>query len=91
MSITRPVRHNPVRAERENIVPFGPFPISSREGRKSHDISRMVLFLADSLNDFITGRNFIVDGGMTKKMIYEEYSPQGFVPKALPTGKFSDL
>lgn len=34
------------------------------------DIARMVLFLADPQNGFITGQNFIVDGGMTRKMIY---------------------
>lgn len=34
------------------------------------DIARLVLFLADPANDFITGQNFVADGGMTKKMIY---------------------
>jgi NAD(P)-dependent dehydrogenase (short-subunit alcohol dehydrogenase family) len=34
------------------------------------DISRMVLFLADPANGFITGQNLVIDGGMTKKMIY---------------------
>lgn len=34
------------------------------------DIARMVLFLLNSENSFITGQNFVVDGGMTKKMIY---------------------
>ena len=34
------------------------------------DIARMVLFLLDPENSFITGQNFVVDGGMTKKMIY---------------------
>ncbi len=34
------------------------------------DISNMVLFLLNSENDFISGQNFIIDGGMTKKMIY---------------------
>ena len=37
---------------------------------KAEDISNMVLFLLDSKNDFITGQNFVIDGGMTKKMIY---------------------
>ena len=36
----------------------------------AHDIANMVLFLLNPENDFITGHNFIVDGGMTKKMIY---------------------
>lgn len=37
---------------------------------KPEDIARMVLFLLDPKNDFITGQNFTIDGGMTKKMIY---------------------
>ncbi len=34
------------------------------------DIVRMIEFLADEQNSFITGQNFIIDGGMTRKMIY---------------------
>lgn len=34
------------------------------------DIARMVLFLMNPENSFITGQNFIIDGGMTRKMIY---------------------
>ncbi|MEN6588539.1 MAG: SDR family oxidoreductase [Proteiniphilum sp.] len=34
------------------------------------DIARMVLFLMDAENSFITGQNFTVDGGITRKMIY---------------------
>lgn len=37
---------------------------------RPEDIARACLFLADENNDFITGQNFVVDGGMTKKMIY---------------------
>jgi NAD(P)-dependent dehydrogenase (short-subunit alcohol dehydrogenase family) len=37
---------------------------------KAEDIANMVLFLINPENDFITGQNFIIDGGMTKKMIY---------------------
>ena len=37
---------------------------------EARDIARMVIFLADPANGFITGQNFTVDGGMTKKMIY---------------------
>ena len=37
------------------------------------DIAEMCLFLSDETKSgFITGQNFVVDGGMTKKMIYEE-------------------
>ena len=34
------------------------------------DIARMILFLIAPENSFITGQNFVVDGGMTRKMIY---------------------
>jgi NAD(P)-dependent dehydrogenase (short-subunit alcohol dehydrogenase family) len=43
---------------------------SGRVG-KPDDILRACLFLADKKNDFINGHNLVVDGGMTKKMIYE--------------------
>ncbi|KGI85565.1 SDR family oxidoreductase [Exiguobacterium sp. s5] len=35
------------------------------------DIVRAVSYLIDEKNDFVNGQNLIVDGGMTKKMIYE--------------------
>lgn len=44
---------------------------SKRVGKAS-DIARGCLFLCDAKNDFITGTNMTIDGGMTKKMIYEE-------------------
>ncbi|WP_226534571.1 SDR family NAD(P)-dependent oxidoreductase [Fictibacillus halophilus] len=44
--------------------------LSKRVGKPS-DISRACLFLADQRNNFITGENLIIDGGMTRKMIYE--------------------
>lgn len=34
------------------------------------DIAQMAMFLLDEANGFITGQNFTIDGGMTKKMIY---------------------
>lgn len=37
---------------------------------QADDIARMVAFLLNPENSFITGQNFIVDGGMTRKMIY---------------------
>ncbi|MDT9023699.1 SDR family oxidoreductase [Rossellomorea sp. YC4-1] len=43
---------------------------SGRVG-KPEDIARACLFLAHPDNDFITGENLVVDGGMTRKMIYE--------------------
>lgn len=42
---------------------------AGRVGRPE-DIARACLFLADPLNDFISGENMVIDGGMTRKMIY---------------------
>lgn len=39
---------------------------------KPEDIAALVAFLASPESTFITGANFIVDGGMTRKMIYVE-------------------
>lgn len=56
------------------------YPLSSSDhlqhpaGRvgNAEDVARMVWFLLQPENDFITAQNFVVDGGMTKKMIYIE-------------------
>ena len=39
---------------------------------KPDDIARACLYLTSPENDFVTGINLVVDGGMTRKMIYEE-------------------
>jgi hypothetical protein len=39
---------------------------------KPEDIARACLFLTDPRNDFVTGTQMTVDGGMTTKMIYAE-------------------
>ncbi|ASV69781.1 SDR family oxidoreductase [Cytobacillus sp. FSL W7-1323] len=36
------------------------------------DIAKACLYLTDPENNFVNGENITVDGGMTKKMIYEE-------------------
>lgn len=43
---------------------------SKRVG-KPEDIAQACLFLTQPENDFINGENLIIDGGMTRKMIYE--------------------
>ena len=43
---------------------------SGRVGRPE-DIAGACLFLSSSENSFINGENIVVDGGMTRKMIYE--------------------
>ena len=45
--------------------------LSRRVGKPS-DIARACLYLTDPANDFVTGINVIVDGGMTRKMMYVE-------------------
>ncbi|MEE6450964.1 SDR family oxidoreductase [Gottfriedia acidiceleris] len=44
---------------------------SNRVG-KPEDIAKACIYLADPENTFINGQNIIIDGGMTRKMIYEE-------------------
>lgn len=44
---------------------------AGRVGRPE-DIAAMVLYLCGPQAGFITGQNFVIDGGMTKKMIYPE-------------------
>lgn len=44
---------------------------SKRVG-KADDIARACLYLTSKENNFITGTNITIDGGMTKKMIYVE-------------------
>ncbi|KQO15799.1 SDR family NAD(P)-dependent oxidoreductase [Paenibacillus sp. Leaf72] len=39
---------------------------------KPDDIAKACFYLTDPGNDFVNGINLVVDGGMTRKMIYEE-------------------
>ncbi|WP_176224027.1 SDR family NAD(P)-dependent oxidoreductase [Thalassobacillus devorans] len=43
---------------------------SKRVGRPE-DVARACVFLSQEENDFINGENIVIDGGMTRKMIYE--------------------
>jgi NAD(P)-dependent dehydrogenase (short-subunit alcohol dehydrogenase family) len=36
------------------------------------DIARACIFLSDPANNFISGENLVIDGGMTRRMKYEE-------------------
>ena len=44
----------------------------SRRVGKPDDIANVCLFLCRPDSDFINGENIVVDGGMTRKMIYVE-------------------
>ncbi|HRX72007.1 MAG TPA: SDR family oxidoreductase [Candidatus Competibacteraceae bacterium] len=59
------VRHSPLRPTDHAQHPVG------RVGQ-SEDIAALAAFLLSAEAGFITGQNFIVDGGMTRKMIYRE-------------------
>lgn len=39
---------------------------------QAQDIAALIAFLLSDAAGFITGQNFVVDGGMSRKMIYEE-------------------
>jgi NAD(P)-dependent dehydrogenase (short-subunit alcohol dehydrogenase family) len=40
---------------------------------KPDDVAELVAWLLDGKRSgFVTGANFVIDGGMTRKMIYEE-------------------
>jgi NAD(P)-dependent dehydrogenase (short-subunit alcohol dehydrogenase family) len=55
----------PLRPEDHAQHPAG------RVGRPE-DIAEMIAFLLSDAASFVTGQNFVIDGGMTRKMIYEE-------------------
>ncbi|CAG7624637.1 putative oxidoreductase [Paenibacillus solanacearum] len=59
-------RQKPIHSEQDRLQhPAG------RVGTP-HDIASACLYLASSKAGFITGQNWVIDGGMTVKMIYEE-------------------
>jgi NAD(P)-dependent dehydrogenase (short-subunit alcohol dehydrogenase family) len=47
---------------------------------KPEDIAALALFLASADAGFITGQNFIVDGGMTAQMVYHANHGWSFTP-----------
>jgi NAD(P)-dependent dehydrogenase (short-subunit alcohol dehydrogenase family) len=59
------IAHKPVRKQDHAQHPVG------RVGTPQ-DVAELVAYLISDAAGFVTGQNFVIDGGMTKKMIYEE-------------------
>jgi NAD(P)-dependent dehydrogenase (short-subunit alcohol dehydrogenase family) len=57
------IAHQPVRKKDHAQHPAG------RVGR-DQDVAELVAYLLSDAAGFVTGQNFVIDGGMTKKMIY---------------------
>ena len=57
------IAHQPVRKKDHAQHPVG------RVGRDD-DVADLVAYLISDAAGFVTGQNFVIDGGMTKKMIY---------------------
>jgi len=55
--------------------------LSGRVGTPA-DIVHTVMFLCDPKSGFITGQDFVVDGGMTKQMIYHDDRGWYYTPEA---------
>ncbi|MCA1023509.1 SDR family NAD(P)-dependent oxidoreductase [Halobacillus litoralis] len=45
--------------------------LSNRVGHTT-DVAKACFYLTDPDNDFVNGENLVIDGGMTRKMMYEE-------------------
>jgi len=58
------IAHQAVRRKDRAQHPVG------RVGR-DEDVAELVAYLVSDASGFVTGQNFVIDGGMTKKMIYE--------------------
>jgi NAD(P)-dependent dehydrogenase (short-subunit alcohol dehydrogenase family) len=57
------IAHRPVSRRDNKQHPIG------RVG-KDEDVAALVAYLLSDAAGFVTGQNFVIDGGMTKKMIY---------------------
>jgi NAD(P)-dependent dehydrogenase (short-subunit alcohol dehydrogenase family) len=75
MSLAGKVRVNAISPgwiDTDFTVYEGPDALQQPVGRVGHplDIASMVLYLCSEQAGFITGQDIVIDGGMTKQMIY---------------------
>ena len=68
IDVTALTKHSRRQASQLSALDHAQHP-AGRVGRPE-DVAGMVLYLASDAAGFITGQNFVVDGGMTRKMIY---------------------
>ena len=73
-------QHAPDYQPRHSVADSRQHP-AGRVGRPE-DIAEMVLFLCGDGAGFVTGQNFVVDGGMTRQMIYHDDHGWAFSPDA---------
>jgi len=59
------IAHQPVRKKDHAQHPVG------RVGR-DEDVAQVIAYLLSDAAGFVTGQNFVIDGGMTRKMIYAD-------------------
>jgi len=59
------ISHKPVRKKDHAQHPVGRVGVAA-------DVAELVAYLLSDAAGFVTGQNFVIDGGMTKKMIYVE-------------------
>jgi NAD(P)-dependent dehydrogenase (short-subunit alcohol dehydrogenase family) len=53
-------------------LPGRPYEPKITRNTRPEDVASLVAWLLAEAQGFVTGAEFVIDGGMTRKMIYEE-------------------